>query len=454
MGFSGVRMKIVPDNVLLGQQGINLIEKIVLEMGFLWYPSGPIEAGIDGTIEIRDTRTGQVHNSIIQVQSKATSQFDAETPDSFEYICKAKDLDYWLMGNAPVILVVCRPSTGEACWVPVKEYFSDLSRRKSRKVYFDKKKDRFTADSKDQLFQTALPLESGLYLSPQRKRETLYSNLLELKAFASRIYVADSPLRKAWEVFRLLKSRGINIGSEFELRDKRIYSFHDLSADKWECVCDAGTVESFESDEWACSEIDELRDIFVTLLNRALRQMLYPRGVVYNDRWEYFWFRATPDLSPLEVSYDSLKQKTKRVVFQGYPKILEEGRRHSFYRHSAFHAGFRSHGKKWYLEITPTYAFTSDGIRRHRFSEDKLKGIKRLERNAAILGQVIMWADFLAAEPDLFQSRYPFLCFGQLMRFEVEQGINDHKWLPREADSGETWKRHEGEELLPFKDED
>ncbi len=41
-----------------GQQGVNLIEKAVLGMGYLWYPTGGTEAGIDGSIEIRDPETG------------------------------------------------------------------------------------------------------------------------------------------------------------------------------------------------------------------------------------------------------------------------------------------------------------------------------------------------------------------------------------------------------------
>jgi hypothetical protein len=57
---------------LTGQKGINLIEKRVLDMGFLWHPTGNIEAGIDGAIEIRDDATGDVLNNIVQVQSKAT----------------------------------------------------------------------------------------------------------------------------------------------------------------------------------------------------------------------------------------------------------------------------------------------------------------------------------------------------------------------------------------------
>ncbi|PHM05939.1 hypothetical protein CK516_37285 [Nostoc sp. 'Peltigera malacea cyanobiont' DB3992] len=59
---------------IIGQQGINIIEEVVLSMGFLWYPTGGVEAGIDGIIEIRDFQTGEVTNCIFQVQSKATQK--------------------------------------------------------------------------------------------------------------------------------------------------------------------------------------------------------------------------------------------------------------------------------------------------------------------------------------------------------------------------------------------
>jgi hypothetical protein len=61
-------------------------------MGFLWYPTGSIEAGIDGIIELRDPSTGETFNTVIQVQSKATEgQFQAETSEEFDYLRIARD---------------------------------------------------------------------------------------------------------------------------------------------------------------------------------------------------------------------------------------------------------------------------------------------------------------------------------------------------------------------------
>jgi len=52
-------MKKILKAALTGELGINLIQKIVLEMGCMWYPTGGTEAGIDGTIEILDPITSE-----------------------------------------------------------------------------------------------------------------------------------------------------------------------------------------------------------------------------------------------------------------------------------------------------------------------------------------------------------------------------------------------------------
>ena len=106
-------------------------------------PDWSLEARIDGYIEIRDSQSGEVTNCIVQVQSKATEQrFENEQSGGLEYRCLAKDLEYWLNGNAPVILVRSRPKTGEAYWISIKDYFREPASRKSATVVFDKSRNR------------------------------------------------------------------------------------------------------------------------------------------------------------------------------------------------------------------------------------------------------------------------------------------------------------------------
>lgn len=179
--------KKIHTNSIIGERGINLIERVVLEMGCLWYPTGGVEAGIDGIIEIRDSRTGEVTNSVVQVQSKAASgRFTAETETSFEYLCDERDLEYWLNGNAPVILVRSRPDSNEAYWASIKDRFKDLDTIRARKIFFDKARDRFDINALSDIVRLAIPRDSGIYLAPPPKSEKLYSNLLGVSRYSPR----------------------------------------------------------------------------------------------------------------------------------------------------------------------------------------------------------------------------------------------------------------------------
>jgi hypothetical protein len=99
-----------------------------------------------------------------------------------------------------------------------------------------------------------------------------------------------------------------------------------------------------------------------------------------------YYFAPTRDLGPRIIPYRSIKETTKRTVFSAYQ--YKKGDRLgevAYYRHSAFLGEFRRFDADWYLEITPTYLFTSDGRKRHPFYESKLKGIKALEKNGTVL---------------------------------------------------------------------
>ncbi len=426
--------KKIHKNTITGQQGINLIEKIVLEMGFLWYPTGAIEAGIDGTIEIRESATGKVLNTIIQVQSKATrGQFQAETAEGFDYLCDVKDLEYWLLGNAPVILIVSRPSTDEAYWVCIKDYFRDVARKKAHKVHFSKLQDRFDARCATSLAHLAIPKEAGIYFSPSLSEEQLLSNLLEVTYIAENLYIAHTEFRHRQEIWNCMRSLDEQVGSEWILKNQQIISFHNLAEYPWKMVCESGAVECFHTHEWAYSQDKEYLQDFVQLLNQALQskvRKMHP-VVFYDTKKNYYYVKASHNLSPLTFAYQSLENKTARTIFgpyysRGKPKHIV------YYRHSAFEGQFRQFDHKWYLEITPTYRFTSNGYLLSEYADEALKGIKQLERNQAVLGQVVMWANYLHRPPELFTLKYPFLEFGQLQSVSLNVGIDDASWLREE----------------------
>lgn len=402
-------------------------------MGCLWHATGGVEAGTDGFIEIRDSVTAEVTNLIIQVQSKARQKnpFQAETEESFEWRCESRDIDYWLQGNAPVILIVSKIDTKEAYWVSVKDYFNDLARRQSHKIVFDKKKDRFDKTCKEALLKLAIPEKSGVYLAPIPTNEPLYSNLLKISYFSEYIYIAKSKYQEPSTIYRKLDQPNNKAPGEWKLKNGYLISFHDLSQERWQKVCDLETVKALLFSEWANSDDTDIQRDFVWLLNRALREK-FKIDLEYSKNKNCYYFRPASDLSTRNLKYKSITNCASRAVFKAYKKKKTD--EVAFYRHSAFKGFFKRFGSNWYLEITPSYYFTSDGYCLSKYFDENLKGIKKLENNSDVFGQLIMWASFLEEnqQTDMFKPKYPFLEFGNLEILKIDIGINDALWLEGE----------------------
>lgn len=418
---------------ITGQQGVNLVEQIVLRMGFVWYPTGGLEAGTDGFIEIRDPATGDMTNCTLKAQSRATTgSFNGETAEKFDYYCDEKDLDYWLAGNTPFILIISRPATAEAYWVSTKDYFKDSEVRKKRKITLNKTSNRFDDSCRQSLIDLAVPKDSGLYLAPLPKKERLLSNLLEVRSFATDVFSAKTRFRSYKGVWASFKKKKLNATGEWILTDKEIHSFHDLREPPWKTICTVSSVVPTKADTWAFSPSADKRRHFVQLLNRCLSEKLRAFGIRFKKEYRCHYFWASSDLSPRAFQYKSLVEETTREVFSPHYST-KDPEKLTYCRHSAMEGRFLLLGAKWYLEITPTYVFTSDGHHVSRFSGEYLSGIKRLENNAAVRGQVLMWADILSRAPDLLTPRYPFLEFDQLQEFEIESGFTDDDWLSRDS---------------------
>ena len=61
-----------------------------------------------------------------------------------------------------------------------------------------------------------------------------------------------------------------------------------------------------------------------------------------------------------------------------------------------------------------------------------------IERNLAVVGQVLMWVDYLSRPKNLFSEPYPFLIMGKPVSFDLEHGIADDLWLPNEDEETRT----------------
>lgn len=443
--------KKISQNKITGQQGVNFVEQIVLEMGYAWHPTNEsLEAGIDGIIEVRDPETGEATNNIIQVQVKATSkQWVSETTETFTYRCKPQDIYYWLNGNTPVILVAVSPNKREAYWVNVKAYFADIKKQRDKRVVFDKSTQKFTSSAALDLLKIAVPRDIGPYLPATEHTETLYSNLLKVKEFPPYIYSASTEYRNHEDIFEWEKKNDVNLPSGWLLTEKMIRCVHDLREEPWTQICDRGSVEQFDIDEWSNSEDPDKQREFVRLMNQTFRYDMSLRGLWYSSKEKCFYFPAfmnkNNEIEPRNYNYKSLLKWTSRDVI--YVRKNRETKNIVYCRHSAMKYAFLNINNLWYLSIIPHYLYTTDGKNTYPYSEDLLSGIKRLERQGAAFGQTLMWKYKLKYKPketlfDTEKPKYPLIVFDQILEAQCERGIPDKDWIKNDVvikNADEEW---------------
>jgi Domain of unknown function (DUF4365) len=421
------RRKTVTPQTITGEMGINLIERRCLEMGYLFHPRR-VDHGIDGHIDLVDPGSRALLNQVLLVQSKASGHpFLGETDQSFRYVCDDRDLDLWLSGNAPVILVLSHPGQDEAWWVEVKSAFPDAARRASRTVVISKHAQRFDAAAAPALLRRAVPEQSGLYLRPPPITEILTTNLLPVAAVPPVIYVATSAVssyRSGGEALARHDGRR----PEWILRDGMVMSFTSLRDAPLNALCD-GDVEEHDTSGWARSSDIDITNRFIDLLTRTV-QGSHPDLRWHNER-RHVHFRPSRDLTPRKAGKGPGTRG--RTVF-GPHYAKSDPARVSYYHHAALRTRFRKIGGTWHCQLEPDYCFTSDGYAESPFADSLLAGIKRLDRHPAVFGWTRMWANYLTRPLDLFTPERP-VTFGVLATVTVDRGIDDNWWGPAPAEA-------------------
>jgi hypothetical protein len=328
----------------------------------------------------------------------------------------------------PILLIVSRPEAEEAYWLSVKDYFNTPERIASKKAHFVKNHQRFDEHCLPNLIGLGRNATDGLYLGPTPKAERLISNLLTLREYPEKLWIADTTCRRPQELWPRLDAHRPRVRDDWLLHESKVYSFQDLQCEPWNSICDQGTCEAFDTREWALSADADHRRRFVELLNRTLRDQLYPH-IRLSPGADCFAFAANLETAPLKWGYRSIKRKSSMTVVAKYSNKSRDGRQFTWLRHLAFRRQFRMIEKQWYLEITPTYVFTWDGVHLDRFHEQRLKKIKLIEKNRAVLAAILFWADYLSTRDDLLYSSTPRkLKFGELMETSIEVGIDDAAW--------------------------
>jgi nucleoside phosphorylase len=271
--------------------------------------------------------------------------------------------------------------------------------------------------------------DSGEEPNQAAEAEEGFTNLLLLRHFPDAMYIAPALSKTRKQSWHLLSQSASGKSADYvpgawTLHEGNLYSFVDPERSRLKTIIDIGGLDRFSTEEWAFSDDENKRRLFVHLLNAGLREDLWPQGVRYHGDQEVYAFMGRPDEPPKRLRYANVKIHSTATVVSHYETKPKSGRPHKYLRHAAFQGRFRWLGEQWYLEITPTYRFTHNGKDLDRYHENRLAGIKRIERNRSVLSQLLMWQAVLRA-PWTRADRSRLLEFAPLASFRFSSGVDE-----------------------------
>jgi hypothetical protein len=442
--------KRITDSQILGELGETAIKKLVLEMQFIYDPRGRLEAGTDGIIELRDPNSGAPLGKLLGVQVKATgsSQYVRETDRSFEYLLKPDDLKYWRLSNIPVIIVIWRQSDGSAYWKDV----TDSVKGEERRLKFDKDVDGFDARCADRIGALTIDRRTpGVFLPPLNNGEEAIINLLRIK-LPDEIFLSSSPFGNGRDAIPELVKHA-NTRFDWVIRKRRFVSFFDPRDYATHAIVDHDQVEAVDTKLFALNDdLDDTNDT-IDLLRRTVERQTSGQ-LSYLRKERLFHFRATEINKSRSYKYVANVNETSAKVVSTYAN-KKNPKGQGYVRHHAASFRFERLADEWFLIVDPTFYFTQDGFQPHRFPGALLAGKKRLERNAAVRGQVMMWRYLLVesgkSEAGLFDADKPepILDFETLPLIQLSQAVPESSWTRTDPRAKEMESRDLFEEESP-----
>ncbi|MBX9642514.1 MAG: DUF4365 domain-containing protein [Novosphingobium sp.] len=425
--------KRITDNQLIGELGEAAVRKRFLSMGFQFDSRSRLEAGIDGLAEVMIDGEPTARMIAVQIKSTRAAKYTSETETGFTYLLDVKDLAYWKTSNLPVIVVMYRESDDSHYWAQVPAQPGVEQRR----LTFDKTQDVLDKSSLDRLAALTVPINGfGYYVPPLGGGETALVNFLPI-TLPTEIFVASTAFDRK-SAIKEMYDTGESARYDWVIKDGTFWSFHDPREAVTGCFVDLDQVEAIETSLIGFHDDIDEQNNFAFLLRQTLQHQMQD-DLAWDKDNKVFYVKAYEDSQPRTFHYQSAKVKTKADVVNVTMSTKVPGKV-GFVRHHAFVPKFECMMDQWFLMVSPTYHFTTNGYTRHPFPDALLSGKKRMENNAAIRGQVIMWHRFLTQyesdATDLFTEPVEptvTLRFDPPPEIELPTAVPDDVWGRRPA---------------------
>ena len=428
MFYNLLMQKKLTPNQILGEIGEAAARLRFLTIGFQFDGRSRLEAGIDGIAEVMDDGRPMARMIAVQVKATESGRYPSEDDEGFSYLLRSKDLEYWRGSNLPVIVVLYRRSDESFYWQEVQAGFTAGERR----LRFRKERDALNVSAVDRLAALTVPKAGfGYYVPPLGGGEEALVNVLPIN-LPPEIFVASTPYTGKRATAVLLEEEE-PARFDWVIHGASFWSFHDPRNSPCREIVDLDQVEAVDTEYLAFHEDLDERNQFAFLLRCTLKHQVQDVLNWHKDR-RLFYFRALEANKSRKFHYESSKKKTSANVVNVVTSKKEEGRV-EFVRHHAFVPYFELIADTWFVVITPTYFFTTNGFTPHSYPQALLSGKKRMDNSASLRGQVIMWHRLLTrmdhAEDDLFQepgAPEPRLRFGSPPLVALQTRVPEDVW--------------------------
>lgn len=379
--------KHITTNQMIGEIGENEVRGRFLTLGFQFDSRSRLEAGIDGIAEVMSQGQPMARMIAVQIKSTTSSPYASENDEGFTYLLRPQDLAYWRGSNLPVIVVFFRQSDHSFYW---KEVSRDGDQG-DRRLRIDKATDVLDNSTVNKLSALTVPKAGlGYFVPPLGGGEEALVNMLPI-TFPSEMYLASTPYNPK-RAMAIMFDGGMP-RFDWVINGGTFWSFHDPRTTSCCDIVDLDQVEAIDTKDLAFHDDVDEQNKFSFLLRQTLRHQVQD-DLAWSNEGKAFYFRARDESIQRNFAYEASKKKTDAdVVNVSMDKKAKE--RISFVRHHAFVPRFEYIGDEWYLIVTPTYHFTTDGFTPHLYAAALLSGKKRLDKSAALRGQLIMWHRFL-----------------------------------------------------------
>ncbi|AQQ05416.1 hypothetical protein B0E33_19080 [Roseibium algicola] len=428
--------KRITDSQLIGEIGESAAKTRFLNIGFQFDGRSRLEAGIDGIAEVMDDGTPLAKMIAVQVKARDKAKYSNETDEGFTYLLRTEDLHYWRNSNLPVILVLYRRSDETFYWKEIPNAFSV----DERKLVFDKNADLLNHQSADSLAQLTVPKAGhGYYVPPLGGGEEALVNMLPIK-LPNEIFVASTPYTSK-QAMAILFDGDESPRFDWAIKGRTFWSFHDPREECTAQIVDEDQVEAIETSMIAFHEDINEQNNFSFLLKQVLRHQ-FGRDLGWDKERKIFYFLAEVENQSRVFKYQSTVNRAEADVVNAVKDKKDEDRI-AFVRHHAFSARFELMLDQWFLILSPTYHFTTNGFIPHSYPAALLAGKKRLDNNASLRGQVIMWHRFLSGsevpKDDLFGSYHSgekYLGFGPPPSVSLPTTVPEKAWASSKSKKG------------------